>query len=169
MSRFVDWIPVALKWLIASMIAAWFKLSSTIHLLLIMMALDFFTGVVVAVMEGKLDKRASYEGFLRKSMTLLLITMAHLAAAPLNLSIDLGEVMAVGYTFNEIISIIQNCAAAGVPIPAALVENILKLRKMKFMSSTEVQKELGDGSVVTTKTTVNVNKEEVTVEKKTDA
>lgn len=165
----MDWLPVTLKWLLASMLAVWLRLSSTVHLLLIMMALDFFTGVALAIYTGKLDKKASYDGFLRKSMTLLLITMAHLAAAPLGLAIDLGEVMAIGYTFNEIISIVQNCAAMGVSIPTVLVDNIKKFRKMKFMSSTEISKELDENTVEKTTTTVNVEKKEtVVVEKKGD-
>lgn len=119
------------KWGVATVVALWGGLSATVHLLLIMMAFDFVTGIAVAIIERKVASSESFRGMVRKTLTLVMVAVCHFATKPMGLSFDLGEVVAVAYTVNEIISIVENCARAGVPIPPVVLESLSKFKRLR--------------------------------------
>lgn len=120
-----------LKWCGSLIVALWASLSSTIHLLVVMMAIDFGTGLFCAVLEKKLDPHVSFAGLIKKSLIFVMIYVCHAISKPLALGFDLGEVAALAYLVNEIISITENCARAGVPIPAAVMDTLARVKKVR--------------------------------------
>lgn len=122
------------KWAAAGAIAAWLKLSMAVHILLIFMALDFATGLLSGYVNKKLDSEVSRRGIAKKTMMLLLIVAAHFAATAIGITYDLGSLVATAYAINELISITENCASAGVPIPQALIDALQKAKKMAATS-----------------------------------
>ncbi|MBQ7887334.1 MAG: phage holin family protein [Clostridia bacterium] len=96
------------------------------------MTLDYFSGLATGLLGvsnktdgGKLSSRAAFEGLMRKVMVLLVVLLAVL--------VDLAVQTGVGVTFNAVtgavclwfiasegVSILENAAELGVPIPGVL-------------------------------------------------
>ena len=126
-----------LKWALALSLSFWASVTATVHLLVMMMALDFATGLAVGVIEKNLQSSISFHGLVKKTLTLLLVLVTHLVAEPLRLPVDLGELVALVYTVNELISILENCARAGVPIPMFLLETLALMKKLRLHATAQ--------------------------------
>lgn len=114
--------------LIGSSIAAAFGgWDAAMITLIIFMAVDYLTGLIVAGVfhnspkseGGTLESKAGWKGLCRKGMTLLIV----LIAARLDMLLGTGfirDAVIIAYIANEAISIIENAGLMGVPIPAAI-------------------------------------------------
>ena len=100
----------------------------TLRLLLVMMALDYLSGLVAAclgrsphTLSGCIDSRAGLTGLLRKGLILRVLAVA----AQIDPAIDGTFVRAATawfYIVNEGISVLENAAIAGLPLPGRLLE-----------------------------------------------
>lgn len=104
--------------------------------LLLFMAADYITGLLVAGVfhrspkteTGTLESRAGFKGLMRKGGMLLVV----LVACRLDLllgSAFLRDAAVIAFAANETISIIENLALMGVPVPKVLTEAIEILKK----------------------------------------
>ena len=115
------------------MLSGWAHLSTTVQLLVMLMGLDFFTGLMAGAIQRKLSAEISFRGLAKKVMVLVLVYMGHVITKPLNVGFDLGEMIALAYVVNEVISITENCVDVGVPIPPVLIQSLSKFRKLGGM------------------------------------
>lgn len=119
---------------IASAFGGW---SAGLTTLLIVMAIDYISGLIVAGVfhrspkseGGALESRAGWKGLVRKGMTLLIVLIG------CRLDIMLGimyirDALIIAFIINELLSIIENAGLMGVPIPDAL-EDAIELLKDK--------------------------------------
>ncbi len=102
------------------------------------MAVDYLTGVLVAwkgksakTENGGLSSKAGFDGLLRKAVILLVVFLA----AILDSALDMGKTMFTSacvcyYIANEGISILENAALIGVPVPP-VIRRALELLKEK--------------------------------------
>lgn len=99
--------------------------------LVIFMAIDYITGLIVAGVfkaspktdSGALESRAGWKGLCRKGMTLLVV----LVAARLDMAIGVTYIQTaviIGFMANELISIVENAGLMGLPIPSAITKAI---------------------------------------------
>lgn len=118
---------------IAGALGGWDAALST---LLILMAIDYVTGVLVAAVwhkSGKTDSggvssAAGFKGLLRKAVMLLVVFLA--AQMDKTLGIDYVRTAAcLFYIANEGLSILENTAIMGVPYPAFIRNMLDALRK----------------------------------------
>lgn len=121
---------VAAKWVVAFVMSFWLGVPLSVQILVICMGLDFVTGLLVGFINRELNSHRSFVGISKKVLVLILVATAHLISEALRLPADLGVWVAVAYVVNEVISITENCARAGVPIPPALLDALLKAKKM---------------------------------------
>jgi toxin secretion/phage lysis holin len=95
------------------------------------MAVDYITGLLVAgvfqhsnkTKTGALESKAGWKGLCRKSMTLLIV----LIATRLDMTMGsnyIRDAVIIAYIANETISIIENAALMGVPIPDPIKKGI---------------------------------------------
>lgn len=118
---------------IASMLGGW---DSALVTLLIFMAVDYVTGLIVAGVfhksqkseSGALESRAGWKGLCRKGATLLVVLVAY------RLDIVIGSdyirnAVIIAFIANETISIVENAGLMGVPIPAAITKAIEILKE----------------------------------------
>lgn len=109
--------------------------SAALMVLLICMAVDYITGLVVAGVfhaspnspNGGLESRAGLKGLLRKGATLLIVLIAHCLDVLLSTAY-IREAVVIAFCANEILSIIENAGLMGVPIPKVLTKAIDVLR-----------------------------------------
>lgn len=119
---------IALKWTLAVALSLWTSLDSSAQTLLVLMLADFVTGLISGWVKKEVTSEKSFQGLARKGLVLILVSVLHSSARIMGMGIDLGSVVAIAFCFNEMISITENCARCGVPIPKVLVDSLAKLK-----------------------------------------
>ena len=105
--------------------------------LIVFMALDYMTGLIVAGVfhksskseTGALESKAGWKGLCRKGMTLGIVMMAALLDSIMGTAY-IRDAVVVGFIFNESLSILENAGLMGVSYPRAL-KNALDLLNQK--------------------------------------
>lgn len=103
--------------------------------LLIFMAIDYVSGLIVAGVFQASDKSASgslssiacWQGLLKKGMTLVIV----LVAARLDIVLGTAfvrDAVVIAYVVNETISIIENAGLMGLPVPDVIMSAIEQLQ-----------------------------------------
>ena len=103
--------------------------------LLIFMAIDYASGLVVAGVfqasgksaSGSLSSVACWQGLLKKGMTLVIV----LVAARLDIVLGTAfvrDAVVIAYIVNETISIIENAGLMGLPVPDVIMQAIEQLQ-----------------------------------------
>jgi toxin secretion/phage lysis holin len=96
--------------------------------LLVLMGLDIVSGLALSIYQKKLSSVISWRGMSRKVFMLLIVAMASLIEQFTG-GIPVSKLASVCYIFTEAISILENAAIAGVPLPIALVTALTKMRE----------------------------------------
>jgi toxin secretion/phage lysis holin len=115
--------------------------SAGLTTLVVFMAADYATGLLAAgvfhasrkTAHGGLESRVGWKGLARKCVTLLLV----LAACRLELLLGITYVRdaaVIGFCANELLSVTENAALMGVPLPRALKDALELLRKREEAS-----------------------------------
>ena len=103
--------------------------------LLLFMAVDYLSGLIVAGVFQASDKSASgslssvacWQGLLKKGMTLIIV----LVAARLDIVLGTAfvrDAVVIAYIVNETISIIENAGLMGLPVPDIIMQAIEQLQ-----------------------------------------
>jgi len=119
--------------IISSFFGGW---NAALTTLVIFMAIDYLTGLLVAAVfhksgkseNGALDSRAGFKGLLKKGMILLIVLIAHRLDLAIG-SAFIKDAVVIGYIANETISIIENAGLMGLPIPNVIINAIDILKK----------------------------------------
>jgi toxin secretion/phage lysis holin len=112
----------------AAIAGLWGGLEMAVQVLVILMAVDVATGMLAAWKERTLSSRNGWQGItIRKATTLLVVAMAS-AAEPLLGGVDAGTFAAGFYCATEALSVIENAARAGVPVPVFLTRALAQLK-----------------------------------------
>ena len=118
---------------IASAFGGW---TTGLTTLVIFMAIDYITGLIVAGVfhkstkteTGTLESRAGFKGLCRKGAMLLIV----LVACRLDLTLSttyIKDAVIIAFIANETISIIENAGLMGVPIPDTIKNAVDVLQK----------------------------------------
>lgn len=118
---------------LACLMGGW---DSSLQTLLIFIAIDYITGLLVAgvfhksnkTVSGTLESRAGFKGLIRKCMILICVMIAY------RLDIVLGidycrNLVIIGFMTNEAISITENAGLMGIKLPKPLTNAIDILKK----------------------------------------
>ena len=96
--------------------------------LLAFIAIDYISGVIAAYINQKLSSRVGFIGILKKTMYFFVVAVAHCV----DVATGAGGVLqgiAVGVLIsNEGISILENCAKCGIPIPDRLIRALEQIK-----------------------------------------
>ena len=89
--------------------------------LIAFMALDYITGVIVAIIEKRLSSEVGFRGLAKKFLILVFVAVGHISDTYIlgGTPAAMSAVM-LFYIANEGISIIENAAALGLPVPKKL-------------------------------------------------
>ena len=112
-----------------------------LDLLIVLMVIDIITGIFKAIKNHNLWSRKSLFGYARKILIFLVIITANVIDQILNLGGVLTVITVSFYLYNEGLSILENLAEIGVPVPAGLTE------KLKVMGE-EIEKKKTPAAVV---------------------
>lgn len=108
-----------------------------LSLLAIAMAVDYITGLAAAVRTGTgLNSNIGFWGLARKGLMLTVILLAHRIDLLMGTDIIKGGAIYF-YLVNELISITENYAKIGLPLPNKLRQAIAILKKQEELSDKE--------------------------------
>lgn len=101
--------------------------NGTATVLLVLMAIDYLTGIIGAAVfhvstkseTGALESKAGWKGLVRKCLTLLLVIVAAMLDRLLGTAF-VRDAVIIAFCANEALSIVENAALMGVPVPAAV-------------------------------------------------
>ena len=92
-----------------------------LYALLVFVVLDYITGIMCAVVDKKLDSRVGFKGIFRKVLIFALVGVGHLLDTQV---IGTGSILRTAVIFfylsNEGVSLVENAAYLGLPIPQKL-------------------------------------------------
>ena len=95
--------------------------------LIILMAFDYATGVMCAIIKKSLSSKTGFKGIFRKLCILIIIALSNLGADAVG--IPALRSAAIGfYIANEAISILENAGELGVPYPKWLKDALIQLK-----------------------------------------
>lgn len=125
--------------LVASLFGGW---TASLTTLLIFMAIDYASGLVVAGVfhaspkseTGALESRAGFKGLIRKFTMLLFVMIGH------RLDVAVGttyirDAVCIAFMANELLSIVENAGLMGLPIPSIITDSIDILKNRKNTKS----------------------------------
>lgn len=116
--------------------AAFGGFDAGLRILILLMAADYITGLIVAgvfhkspkTADGTLESYAGWKGLCRKGMTLLVVLIAAQLDSYLGSSFARDTVI-IAYIVNELVSLIENAGLMGVPIPAVIKRMVSILKE----------------------------------------
>lgn len=99
-----------------------------LYALIVLMVVDYITGVMCAVSDKKLSSTVGFKGICRKVLILMLVGIANLLDVQV---VGTGAVLRTAVIFfylsNEGVSLLENAAHLGLPIPGKLKEILAQL------------------------------------------
>lgn len=105
------------------------QMDGLMYALIALMALDYLTGVLVAVAQKELSSKVGFKGIAKKVIILALVAVGHiLDTHVLGGGAVCRSAVSGFYIANEGISILENAAELGLPLPKKLVDVLKQLR-----------------------------------------
>lgn len=97
--------------------------------LIIFIIIDYVTGVISAICNKKLSSSVGFHGILKKIFILLLVAVGNILDGVLGLGGVIRSAVIFFYIANEGISIIENAANIGLPVPEKIRDILEQLKK----------------------------------------
>lgn len=132
MKIFTDVVHYA--WAIMGGFVGWFLggFDGFLYALMVFVIIDYLTGVMVAILEKKLSSAVGFRGIFKKILIFCLVAIGHIIDTQV---IQNGSVLRTAVIFfylsNEGISILENVAMIGLPVPEQLKSVLQQLRDEK--------------------------------------
>ena len=125
MTNVIQWLGLAA----AAVAGLWVEVPVVYQALIVFIVLDVLAGGIRAGVNHELSSDAAFTGMLKKGGELILVGMSFYVQklVPGFESVPLPAALAGFYCYVETISILENSAALGVPIPAFLKNALASL------------------------------------------
>lgn len=98
-----------------------------LRVLLVLIVIDYITGVISAIYNKKLSSEVGYKGLLKKVGILAIVAVGHMVSVGLNIP-EIRSMVIGFYIANESISILENTGRMGVPLPQKLIDVLARLK-----------------------------------------
>lgn len=98
--------------------------------LIVLMILDYVTGIFKAVLLRTLSSAVGFKGLISKVVILIIVAVAVVLESIIGDAVPIREIVIIFFACNEGISILEN-ASEFVPIPQKLKDALIQLRDEK--------------------------------------
>lgn len=106
----------------------WGEWSTLLQILLMFSIFDYITGMIASGVEGKLSSKIGFKGIAKKVMIFVLVAIGHLV----DKAVGEGHIFRDGIIFfylgNELLSILENAARTGLPVPQQIKDAVQILK-----------------------------------------
>lgn len=121
--------------------------------LVIFMAIDYLTGLIVAGVfhksqkteTGALESLTGFKGIVRKGIQLLIVLIACRLDMLVGSSTFIRDAVVIGFITNETISIMENAGLMGIPMPTAIRKALDVLKTKEQEETKNVDNKKTDG------------------------
>ena len=96
--------------------------------LLALIVLDYLSGLLKAIHNKALSSEIGWKGIVKKILYLAIVAVAYIIESLITESLPLREITIMFFIANEGISILENAAGAGIPIPDQLTKFLGQLK-----------------------------------------
>ena len=124
MDRVYNWLG-ALAGMTVGLMGGW---DAAMKVLTVCMALDYITGVLSAIREKKLSSSVGFWGLLRKGVIFLVVMLAAQLDVALGQEAVCRTAAILFYIANEAVSMTENAAKLGVPVPGKILDVLEQLK-----------------------------------------
>ena len=101
-----------------------------LQILIIFMITDYVMGILIALNNKTLSSKIGFKGLLKKAVIFIVLILAVSLDRLLNTGSWVFRTLACYfYIANEGISILENCACLGVPIPQQITDALVQLKQ----------------------------------------
>lgn len=159
------YIVPAVQWSAAFVASSFLGVEPALWSYVIFVVIDVITGVMASMYQGKpITSREWTRGLITKAAVLMFCLLGHpierfLQVAGVAVELNLERWLPIGFTFGEILSVVENLYKCGVPIPARVVQILIKGRGVMAEQATpEQMEELFHGTTVTTERETTVQR-----------
>ena len=109
------------------------EFNGLVYALIAFVAIDYITGVLCAVADKKLSSDVGFRGISKKIMVFAMVAMGNVldiifAGVEANFS-AIRTIIIVFYLANEGLSILENAARLGLPVPQKMKDTLIKLHE----------------------------------------
>ena len=113
--------------------------------LLVLMAIDYVTGVMIAILRKQLSSSIGFKGLFKKVLILCLVGVANvLDVNVLGGSGAIRGMVICFYISNEGVSVLENAATVGLPVPGKLKDVLVQIHSKSGESTDEEEQDEKD-------------------------
>ena len=105
------------------------EVNQVVHILVTLMVIDYVTGVISAWTHKKLDSHTGFRGISKKVLMLMLVVVAHQFDKLVGTNGLARTAVMYFLIANDGLSILENLAECGVPIPSFLLKALALMRE----------------------------------------
>ena len=95
--------------------------------LIILMVLDYITGVLQSIYNKELSSKIGFKGLLKKILILCVVAVSVVIEKDLGVQ-AIREVVIMFFACNEGISVLENATKMGIPLPKKLQDVLLQIK-----------------------------------------
>ena len=107
----------------------WGEADGLLYALIAFMAIDYISGVIVAVVRHELSSEVGFKGIAKKVLILALVAVGHILDVHVLGGGAVCRSAVIGfYLANEGISILENAGELGLPLPKKLIAVLKQLK-----------------------------------------
>lgn len=123
------WSVVALKATMSALIAFWLSLHESFQALIVLIIVDVMTGIYLAWRMRAISSNRMLRGGLRKSMMIVVVALVALLEYAVRdfaflAQLPLAEFVATYFCLSELLSVLENLALLGAPVPMWLTRRL---------------------------------------------
>lgn len=126
MKEYINTFIAAIGTFLTYVFGGW---DTVLMVLVVFMAMDYLTGVIAAIYQKELSSSVGFKGLLKKCTILIVLIVAVMLDKLLNNGTWVFRTLvAYFYIANEAISLLENSARIGLPIPSKLLDILAQLK-----------------------------------------
>lgn len=128
MDKIFNWTSTVIG-IVGGFFAAIFgQWDSILWALLVIMVLDYLTGVIKAVYTKNISSEVGFKGLLKKITVLIIVALSNVLQQITGDNVAIREIVIMFYVANEGISVLENVAVIYPRMPKAIKDILLQIR-----------------------------------------
>lgn len=128
MDRIFNWTSTVIG-IVGGYFAAIFgQWDSILWALLVIMVLDYLTGVIKAIYTKTMSSEIGFKGLLKKITVLIIVALSNVLQQITGDNVAIREIVIMFYVANEGISVLENVAVIYPQMPKAIKDILLQIR-----------------------------------------
>ena len=128
MDRIFNWTSTVIG-IVGGFFAAIFgQWDSILWALLVIMVLDYLTGIIKAVYTKTMSSEIGFKGLLKKITVLIIVALSNVLQQITGDNVAIREIVIMFYVANEGISVLENVAVIYPRMPKAIKDILLQIR-----------------------------------------